>query len=344
MFKSWDAILTRMPPRSRDERKDILLARPRRHNCPGLQRLHGLCYRRREAIAIKSRSLRYRVVPHHQGGEDGGGPWRHQDNAVELAGVQQGQHALRQPGRRQQPGKGPAACSVKPLACSADFRSKATVSPARCTSAPAFGLSVPAIRRDNSSPVPGPAVTSVKPSSVAAFAVASPTAKSGSFSAAGEVAVRGKRAQGIAAGHDQGLRALELERHVVAELDDEQRREHRLMAARGEASRPGGWRRVQACVTRRRISTGEASQEIPARQARAARSPASAPMLAAFSGAPLSSISCHSLPSGVRIRPRKRKHAVGDLGETGDRRPARAVEARKEGALAGDGRRRCRRR
>ena len=39
--------------------------------------------------ATKSRGLRYRVAPYYQGGEDARGPWRHQDNAVEPARVQQ---------------------------------------------------------------------------------------------------------------------------------------------------------------------------------------------------------------------------------------------------------------
>jgi hypothetical protein len=51
----------------------------------------------------------------------------------------------------------------------------------------------------------------------------------------GEVTVRGKRAQCIVAGDNQGLCAIELERHVGCELYGKQRGEHRLMTARGKA-------------------------------------------------------------------------------------------------------------
>jgi hypothetical protein len=47
--------------------------------------------------------------------------------------------------------------------------------------------------------------------------------------------VRGKRAQGIAAGHNQGLSAFKFEGHISRRLDEQQRSHHRLVTARGEA-------------------------------------------------------------------------------------------------------------
>ena len=44
--------------------------------------------------------------------------------------------------------------------------------------------------------------------------------------------MQGKRPQRIAAGGEQGLRARKLQRRVAVELDSQQRRKHRLMAAR----------------------------------------------------------------------------------------------------------------
>ena len=133
---------------------------------------------------------------------------------------------------------------MKPLACSADFKSKATVSPARCTSAPAFGGACSAINRDNSSPVPGPAGHLGEAELGRGLGRSFADGEERKLQGSCEIAVSGKRAQGIAAGDDQGLSAIELERHVGCGLDGEAtgRAPARDRARRG--ARPGGWRRV----------------------------------------------------------------------------------------------------
>ena len=80
-----------------------------------------------------------------------GGARRHEDNAVEPAGLEQAQDLSRKPRRRDRPVEH-GLPHREALASSADFRSKASVSPERCTSGPAFGSSLPTIRRDKPRP------------------------------------------------------------------------------------------------------------------------------------------------------------------------------------------------
>ena len=190
----------------------------------------------------------------------------------------------RQAASPEPPGKAPAACSVKPLAFKRRFQVEGDAS--RRQDARAGRPLDRACRRSGATslrPVPGPAVTLAKPSSVAALAVASPTAKSGSRKRRSEIGVRGKRAERIAARDDQRLRAVKVEGHVLCRLDEKQRREHGLMAARGE--RLG----LARCV-RFRPGDEEAHQSRGLRLVRkfgpasaSSSRPASVPMLAASS-------------------------------------------------------------
>src|SRR5262245_66184670 len=113
--------------------------------------------------------------------------------------------------------------------------------------------------------------------------------------------MHGKSAERIAARHDQAVRAGKRERRL-AEFDVEQRRKYGLVTARGD---------LLGLVDRVRFGPGDEdthqprlAMRGPARSRKA--SPAPVPMLSARSALSTSSVSNHSLPSGVRINPRKR--------------------------------------
>src|SRR5262245_55490981 len=116
--------------------------------------------------------------------------------------------------------------------------------------------------------------------------------------------MRGECAQSVAAGNDERLRTDEVERHVARELDVEQRREHGLVPARGK-------RLGLAARVRFRPRDENAHQASFARNSGPARAtsswPASFPSLVACSAEPVSSTPYDSVPSGVSMRPRKRK-------------------------------------
>ena len=122
-----------------------------------------------------------------------------------------------------------------------------------------------------------------------------------------KIGVGGKRAERIAARDDQGLRTVKVEGCFCCRLDKKERRDHGLVSPRGEDL--GLARRI-----RFRPGNEEAHQERGVRLERkfgpasaSSSRPAPAPMLAASSGRPSRSISCHSVPSGFSTSPRKRK-------------------------------------
>ena len=197
---------------------------------------------KRDARACVTASCR-----REQAGEDAGGSWRHEDDAVELAGLEQAQGLRRQFARRQGPvehrlAHREALASPAPLSGRrpASRRQDARAGPGRVRILPTINLA-------SASPVPGPAVTSAKPSPRAARAVASPTASSGRLKRLGKLRDAWQaRASALRLVTSKACAPSSVQRHVGDGLDDQQRREHRRRGRAPQACPPGGWRRVQA--------------------------------------------------------------------------------------------------
>jgi hypothetical protein len=173
-------------------------------------------------------------VPHHQSRENGSCPWRHQDNAVELASVQQSEGSPGQPRRRDCPIED-GLPQREAFGLQRRFQVEGDGFAGKMHERP--GIWRKRVSDQSRQPFSSPwsaghlGEAEVRRGFRRGFADSEERELQGS----GEIAVRGKRTQCIAAGDNQGLSAFKFEGHISPRLNEQQRGEHRLVTARGEA-------------------------------------------------------------------------------------------------------------